>query len=154
MPGFKQHVSAALFILVAALAVIIPRCEVTAVQVVEWAGCLVFGSLFPDLDTKSIGQKWFYRVFFIVASALFLAHRYYAVSFVMLIGLVPLLVNHRGLFHATWFLATVVMCAGIFLTVTFPCHKDRIIYDILFFWLGAFSHVWLDRFYLFKKPAR
>ena len=151
MPGYKQHIFGALFILALALIVIIPLCPVTLMQIVEWAAVLVFGSLFPDLDTKSMGQKWFYRALFFIALILFIGKRYYVISFLMLISLIPLLVNHRGLFHSTWFLATVVMCGGIFLTGSLPCHKDRIIYDLLFFWLGALSHVWLDRFYFFKK---
>ena len=37
------------------------------ITLTEWLLCTLLGSLFPDIDTKSKGQKLFYRFTFLIA---------------------------------------------------------------------------------------
>ena len=56
-------------------------------------------SLFPDVDTKSIPQKIFYRVLILLAFFLFLKEYYEVASLLLLGAITPLLGNHRGWTH-------------------------------------------------------
>lgn len=106
--------------------------------------CALFGSLFPDVDTKSRGQRYFYRMLSLVLVFYVVRQNLYAVSVCAFVALVPLLVNHRGIFHRSWFLVLVagLACQGMF--CLFPQYATYIFQGTLFFISGALSHLALD----------
>lgn len=62
-------------------------------------GICFFMSLFPDLDTASIPQKWFYRCLIIVLCILFYFQEYKIISLISIFSITPLLHKHRGWTH-------------------------------------------------------
>lgn len=144
MPGYRGHIFGALGSWALGLVVVLSLRPVTGLQAIEWAGTALVGGLFPDLDTKSMGQKWLFRILF-VAGLLLLFHQYYqAMSAMLLVAIVPLLVRHRGLLHNIFFISGVAIAGFLLLSTRFPPYKEMILLDTLFFWLGAISHLWLD----------
>ena len=63
------------------------------------AGTTLFFSLFPDLDTASVAQRWFFRGVFCVLLYLGWTERYELATIVGLLSVLPLLDHHRGWTH-------------------------------------------------------
>ncbi|MCZ6552931.1 MAG: metal-dependent hydrolase [SAR324 cluster bacterium] len=59
-------------------------------------------ALFPDLDTASIPQRWFYRGMAAAIVALILTGRWQSAALLGLVALLPLLHHHRGWTHRWW----------------------------------------------------
>jgi len=111
--------------------------------------CAIAGSLFPDIDVKSKGQKFFYCLMAPAYIYLF-AQKQYALCFLVgLFALLPILTKHRGLFHRWWFLLTCASLWGLSLVRMFPHYTDLVSIGTIFFILGCLSHLLLD-FGLFK----
>ncbi len=89
----------------------------------------VFMSLFPDLDSASILQRWFYRVLFLVLVVLFLIGQMGVFAAVSLIGLLPLLHKHRGWTHSK---ITPILLA-VFFSAVIELHRSNQA------WFGGFS---------------
>ncbi len=65
-------------------------------------GICLFASLLPDIDTKSVGQKFFYRLLFI-GDIFLIAFQYYKeAAFLGLLAMLPVLGKHRGWTHTIW----------------------------------------------------
>ena len=65
MPGYKGHLSVALALyggLIAFLWHTAPSLQ----TLVVWFIAICAGALFPDIDTKSKGQKYFYWIMFFI----------------------------------------------------------------------------------------
>lgn len=143
MPNYKGHLVGALFCYV----VTIFGLALTTWSFPVLMQALIFtclGSLFPDIDTKSKGQKIFYFFGVIAVILLIMQQRYHLVACISVLGFVPLLVRHRGIFHNIWFCTLLV---GGFVAVCshiFPIHSQSILRNGLFFFLGLFSHLVLD----------
>lgn len=60
----------------------------------------VLMSLFPDLDTASVPQRWFFRAAFAILVILLLLQRMETFAILTLVLLLPLLHRHRGWTHA------------------------------------------------------
>lgn len=143
MPGYKGHLFGGFVFYL--LAVVL--CSLThwpASRLVQAFFFTSLGSLFPDIDTKSKGQKVFYFFCFITLVVLVMQQRYQLVACVSIFALVPLLVNHRGLFHNIWFCAALVGGTVALLTNLFPLFTTSIVYNGAFFFLGLFSHLFFD----------
>lgn len=119
-------------------------------QLLFWFICVIAGSLFPDIDIKSRGQQYFYRLLFLVLLFCMNIKHFTAVCACGVIAIVPLLVKHRGLFHQLWFLISAPFLLSFFLIQLFPYQKTNILTGILFFVIGCVSHLWLD----FKPHVR
>jgi hypothetical protein len=63
------------------------------------AGTALFFSLFPDLDTSSVPQRWFFRLVFGGLLYLGWTERYELATLVGILSLLPLLDHHRGWTH-------------------------------------------------------
>ncbi len=144
MPGYKGHLVGGalafgvLFFL--ARLVVQPTWLTTA----EWLGFALLGSLFPDIDIKSKGQKifyWFVMVLFIVLIA---QRRFQLLSYVSILAVIPMLARHRGLFHRLWFIIGMPTVAAALIVNCSPKYATPVFFDTLFFIGGAISHLWLD----------
>ena len=72
-------------------------------QALCWFGVTLLGALFPDVDTKSMGQKVFYAGGLVFLLWCAFSERwpvFVATSFLMIL---PILANHRGIFHSIFF---------------------------------------------------
>lgn len=142
MPGYKGHVVGGLLTFFAVYAA--ARSYIDSDAAVGLCACTVGGALFPDIDTKSKGQKWFYRIIFLFLIALLIFQQFFFFAVLALLIGLPLVVDHRGLFHRLWFIVTLV---GVVLALLDWYHVaplcDTII-PALFFIAGAASHLILD----------
>lgn len=145
MPGYRGHLTGGIFVYLLMGSLIklfffIP----SHTQMLEWLCFTLMGSLFPDIDTKSKGQQLFYWILICLLIFLFFKKRYFLGALCGIIGTIPLLVKHRGIFHKPWFIGMFGLGAmGVSCSMA-PIHSRIIVIDILFFVIGALSHIWLD----------
>ena len=144
MPGYRGHIIGGLAAYGIALYVVRSCLQPSVLTSIEWLLFALTGSLFPDVDTKSKGQKLFYMLMFGIFGALLLRGQVETIGFLSFLVLIPMIVPHRGLFHRLWFIIAfalaLVMWCGI--STTIPCRI--LLFDALFFIVGAFSHLLLD----------
>lgn len=110
-----------------------------------WLVFCLAGSLFPDIDVKSKGQKYFYWVVVGLMLLTIVQQRYDLLAIISILSAVPMLVKHRGLFHEPWFLITLPLIVWCAIGAMMPHAADRFFIYALFFIGGALSHLILDR---------
>lgn len=143
MPGYKMHLvggTVAFWLLLYAT----KAADASVLTYAEWYCWALFGSLFPDIDTKSKGQKLFYSALVVVLVYLLIKRAMLLFPFLSLMGLLPLLTNHRGLFHRVWF---VVLCPLMLIWYAKMYAATYVLsttWAMLFFGVGALSHLLLD----------
>jgi len=110
----------------------------------EWMLFALVGSLFPDVDIKSKGQKLFYRlIVFLIFISLYKGHLNLAI-YLVLFSILPVLVRHRGIFHTTWFILIVPLGGAFVAAQYFPVYRVSLFYDAAFFIIGALTHLIMD----------
>lgn len=144
MPGYRHHLTGGAIIFFMTLICILHWCMPTLLTLFEWGLCTLAGSLFPDIDTKSKGQRYFYWILCIVLCVLLIIRCYKAFALVSIVALVPLMVHHRGICHRSWFVIMVPATVALGIATSVPECTRIVMYDALFFILGALSHLWLD----------
>lgn len=151
MAQFKGHIAGGIiaWLLVGLIAFSYASSPAIAVSWLLWA---LAGSLFPDIDTKSVGQKLFYFALIPIYIVFILNGFIFGALLLAFASFVPLISHHRGLFHAWWFL--IILPSGIALAVIsfYPAIKSDALFALLFFIAGEFSHLLLD--FGFKKMFR
>ncbi len=144
MPNYKGHLvgGAAAYTLL----FILLRNSVTPsfITAGEWLVFALAGALFPDIDIKSRGQKYFYRIVLLLFFILIIQKQFELLAFGSILATIPMLVRHRGIFHKLWFVILMPMLIWLFVTITMPELSTTVWYDVLFFIVGAISHLWLD----------
>lgn len=142
MPGYKGHIAGGLVMFGVLFAA--TRSIVAAGS--GWLLCAITlaGALFPDVDTKSKGQKWFYRILFCALIGLLFLKQFVAFAVLALLIGLPLIVDHRGLFHRLWFIALLVIAALAALDWYHIIPAHNAVLPALFFIAGAASHLMLD----------
>ncbi len=143
MPGYKGHLvggTVAFGVVFLAAHLIKP----TWLTIAEWAGFALMGSLFPDIDIKSKGQKLFYWCVLFIFSVLLIQARFQLLSFLSILAIIPMLTQHRGLFHCLWFIVGMPIVLALLVSNCSPKYASPIFFDTLFFIAGAISHLWLD----------
>lgn len=144
MPNYKGHLFGAAVVYTLALFCVCGF-QVSLMRAFEWFVFALIGALFPDIDTKSKGQKLFYYCIGIVFLILVMQKRFQALAFVSFIALFPLIIRHRGITHSLWFIGALCISVLIFVQLQFPQYASIIFFDVLFFFIGALSHLILDR---------
>lgn len=143
MPNYKVHVAGGLAVGVGTMMLTGSWHHASLHTSVEYIGCAVLGSLFPDVDIKSKGQKIFYIA--LTAALIFLLWHHRTGWFIALslLGIAPLFLRHRGIMHHPWFVGC---CAGIpaFYLYANNHPYSSLAIDLFYFALGAFSHIILD----------
>ena len=144
MPGYKGHLVGGAAVYVLSLCCIIGVVKPSLLMASEWLIFTLAGALFPDVDIKSKGQKYFYFVvlFFFIAFAA--QQKFEMLACCSFIVMVPMLVRHRGIFHNPLFVIAVPLCVWGIISSLKPALSQRFFVDVLFFIVGALSHIWLD----------
>jgi len=142
MPGYRGH-------LAGGVAVYIPLAYALSsyanlFTATTWFLFIIAGALFPDVDTKSMGQKWFYRIVIPVLLLFLVMKRYVSFIVLSLISFLPLIVNHRGIFHRLWFLTLPPFAIVAFLTWYKISDFQTAFFLAIFFVAGVISHLVLD----------
>lgn len=143
MPNYKGHLVGGVVAFLVALQILVVH-KVSFFVGVEWLSFTLLGALFPDIDIKSKGQKIFYKFFFVIALFLLWYRRFFALSLMSLIAFFPLMVRHRGLCHRVWFVVGVPSIVVLLCNIFFPHYFMLVLWDAVFFIIGALSHLWLD----------
>jgi hypothetical protein len=143
MPDYKRHLTAGTVIF-PGLLYLFRNVNPQPVALAQWATCCLVGSLFPDIDTKSKIQKIFYSIMLVTFIALILHKKTPLLIFFSLLGLVPLLVNHRGLFHRPLFIVILSISIVAAIKIYSPEYTNEAAINAVFFAFGAFSHIYLD----------
>lgn len=113
-------------------------------DLVVWFIMCLLGSLFPDIDIRSKGQKIYYRFLLILTIIALVTKKWDVLSLITFAALFPAFVTHRGVMHRVSFIIT-----APFLAVVAFAHYDNSIVPTafgcyLFFVAGALSHLALD----------
>jgi len=143
MPNYKGHLVGGTI----GFGLIIFLCSLhvaPCATLVEWFTCVLAGSLFPDIDTKSKGQKIFYLLLCAAMLICALQKKFTLLGCFIVAGMLPLLSKHRGLFHNLWFIIATLIIIVIYMTSLYPSAYKRIVYDAGFFLFGVMSHLYLD----------
>ena len=74
----------------------------TYLDMVLYVSLALMFAVWPDVDTKSIGQKFFYSVFFLTDCYLIFNERYQLAAYLGLLIILPILAKHRGWTHSVW----------------------------------------------------
>lgn len=144
MPGFRGHLigGTVLYLIILQYLRSVPM--EPSVIISGLVFCL-FGSLFPDVDIKSKGQKLFYSITLIVLCCLLYYERTDIFIGLTIFATIPLLVKHRGLFHQAWFLTCISLLTGTVIGSFHAQYSAWAMKNALFFLAGALSHIFLDK---------
>ena len=102
----------------------------------------LFMSLFPDLDTASVIQRWFYRAMFILMAVVYFNGRFDVFVLLAFLALLPAIHQHRGWTHwplTPWLVA-------LFFSVVHEYYRVRGFWFLDFTWshvLTFFGKYWL-----------
>jgi len=143
MPGYKGHLAGGIIAFSILFFCLIGACS-SYYTAAEWLLCTLAGALFPDIDVKSKGQKYFYYVVFGCLIVLVAQQRFQMLTCFSFIMITPMLVKHRGIFHSPSFLIIMPLIVWMIIAMVFPAITQRLFVDTIFFITGALSHLWLD----------
>lgn len=144
MPNYQGHISGGCMAFALVLLFVVPSYPPTVLAMIEWLLFTLAGSLFPDIDIKSRGQKYFYRIMLVLFIVLAINQHYKHLAIISVLSVIPHLVKHRGMFHRLWFVVAMPLIAWYFITQQFPTIYTALLLDTIFFIAGAVSHLWLD----------
>ena len=146
MPGYRGHLTGGVVVGILALAGVVwfgvyrPDLETGMILL----AITLMGALFPDVDTDSKGQNFFYAVLAVLDLALMFKEHYRWAAILGFVAMLPALGSHRGWTH-TWWAMILVPMPILLLPVIF---YHRPVENLLPFYaaatLGYFSHLLLD----------
>jgi len=144
MSNYKSHLVGGVGAY-AILLIVLQRIQpVSFLSLGEWLVCALAGSLFPDIDIKSKGQKYFYYVMLLVMIILIIEHLFSLLAMCSIMAVTPMLVRHRGIFHRLWFVVLFPLTMWYAISIFVPTVSKIILFDVFFFISGSISHLWLD----------
>lgn len=155
MPGYKTHILGGMLLGLSLLIVFRAVGVIAPYEIIELLIALLCGSLFPDIDTRSMGRRFGSLIFLLIAfaaAALGYIWSMYAVLAVLCIAVAQ---PHRGITHRL--LSVILLCVGAALAALSlrPVYGARVLRILLFFALGALSHLILDgRLFRFRRRRR
>ena len=147
MPGYRGHLIGGVvaFVVVHNLIKIFDsqKSSGTTDVAIGFALCLL-GSLFPDIDIKSVGQRIFYSFALILSIFAILTHQNSLLAVLCVITLFPLVVSHRGVIHRLWFVVLVPLSVPLIVSYGNASLFVPSFILYLYFLSGAISHLILD----------
>ncbi len=144
MSMFKGHIIGGLFAY-AATVFLFSLGSYSLIQHSAWFIATLAGSLFPDIDIASKGQRLFLKVFVLLLLLFLFLHWYIPIVLLLIFCVLPIVIPHRSLFHDLRFIGIVMLGVSFFLVVLLPAKVNLIISCGLFFLLGVISHLMLDK---------
>ena len=145
MPNYKGHLAGGVVVFAMIFTGMCIMYKPSLSIAIEWLVFTLAGALFPDIDIKSKGQKYFYYIVFFAFIILAARKQFITVTCCSFLILSPMLVRHRGIFHHPLFVIAVPILVWAFLsTLTTSYASKRLLWDTMFFIAGALSHIWLD----------
>jgi membrane-bound metal-dependent hydrolase YbcI (DUF457 family) len=115
-----------------------------ASHIIFWLMLCLFGSLFPDIDIHSMGQKILYKLLLLTLALCTFFGFWQALPFLTLAALFPQCVKHRGLTHNILFILLAPLPAPLAISLWHRSYTIFAYTSYLFFVAGALSHLLLD----------
>jgi len=143
MPGYRAHVVGGMAAYGLTLYLLRSYCGSTLVAV-EWMLFALAGSLFPDIDTKSKGQKYLYHILLIVLIVLAIQRKFVIMGVLSIAAMIPIIARHRGIFHRWWFVVGLPAIVALIIAISAPHYTKIILFDAVFFIVGGVSHLMMD----------
>lgn len=144
MPGYRSHLVGG-FVTYLAIIQAISWYNPSHMTIIQGFLFCLLGALFPDIDVKSKGQNVFYSILLCLMILLLYKQQYCLFTVLSLLGVIPMLVKHRGIFHHLWFLLLLSIIATGIVKLWCGYFAIVMINNCWFFFAGAVSHVVLDR---------
>src|SRR5438552_1755319 len=135
MPNYRGHLLGGLIVYICVMLCIV-NTKPSFITACEWLFFTLAGSLFPDIDVKSRGQKYFYYVVLLLFICLLYQEKYQALSCMSFIVITPMLVKHRGIFHQSWFVMLLSISAWAVMSALFPYVTYALFVNMIFFIIG------------------
>lgn len=143
MPNYRGHLVGGLAVYCIVLAVLVGFIP-SVVTGFEWLLFTLAGALFPDIDIKSKGQKYFYYLVFIALVVLMYQQKFRVASCFSFFAITPMLTKHRGIFHNPFFVVALPLSILMAMSMLFPALSWPLFFDTIFFIAGSLSHLFLD----------
>ncbi|SKA66543.1 metal-dependent hydrolase [Desulfobaculum bizertense] len=149
MPGYKEHLTggaatAGGSLLIACLALPVALKPNLPEGLALFSICVLM-SLFPDVDTDSKGQRWFYSILVVVDLALMWFGKYHWAAILGLVAMFPALDHHRGWTHTWWAMLLVPLPIILFPVFFLAMDWQPMVPYYVAAVLGYFSHLFLDK---------
>ncbi len=144
MPGYKGHLVGGLLTFGLLRACTLPLLKAHLVNEIACLLLTLLGSLFPDVDIKSKGQKIFYSMALAVALICFANKAWNSLAWLGIMCFFPLAVVHRGPMHNPYVLIATPWLTSQALNQLFPKMQTLSPLYSAFFIAGALSHILLD----------
>jgi len=144
MPNYKGHLAGGTVAYSVLFLLLCNSIKPSFITAGEWLVCTLAGALFPDIDIKSKGQKYFYRIVLLLFIVLIIQNQLKLLAGCSVIATIPMLARHRGLFHRMWFIVSLPLVIWICVALISPQLSTIVFFDAIFFLAGALSHLWLD----------
>jgi len=109
------------------------------------AGLTAFFALFPDLDTKSTPQKWFFRSLFILNAAMIYCGMFEVCAYISTVCMIPLMDKHRGITHSfllSLLLPLLIICSVEKLIFGVDIQVKSLIMSYTWYYLGCVIGWW------------
>jgi hypothetical protein len=144
MPGYQGHLLGGAVAFGVARFLLIPVLkDISSIDAI-YLTLTLLGSLFPDVDIKSKGQKIFYSIAFVVASIAIAKQIWSCLSWLGIICFIPLALPHRGPMHNPYVLIATPWILSYSVQKIFPSISKISPLFHFFFIIGAVSHLLLD----------
>jgi len=143
MPGYRTHLVGGVAAYGITLCLLRSYCGSVFVGI-EWFLFTLAGSLFPDIDTKSKGQKYLYFILLITIIILAIQRKFLIMAMLCVATFIPIIARHRGLFHKPGFVVGFPVAVAIIISLYAPAYQRVVFFDALFFIIGGLFHLFLD----------
>lgn len=143
MPNYKGHVGGGI-IAYGITMVALYHMNPSVLTAVEWLLCAVAGALFPDIDIWSKGRKYFYYIATVIVGWAIMHKHFELLSAMSVFVIFPNLIRHRGITHQLWFIIAFPLLVWVGIHAYFPHMSPNAWFDMIFFVMGAISHLLLD----------
>lgn len=145
MPSYRVHLVGG-FLTYVGILQLLKNMNFSGFMIIQGLLFCLLGALFPDIDVKSKGQKVFYSMLLMLLLWLLYKKMYCLFAVMSLLGIIPILVRHRGIFHHIWFLFSMAVISTFIIRSQCGSFENMMLYNCWFFFAGTVSHVFLDRF--------
>jgi len=143
MPGYRAHLVGGMAVYGITLYMLRSYCG-SAFVAAEWMLFALAGSLFPDIDTKSKGQKFLYQILLVILIILAIQRKFVLMAILSVTAMVPIIARHRGIFHRWWFVIGLPLVVALIIAISAPHYTKIILFDVIFFIVGGVSHLVMD----------
>ncbi len=147
MPGYKGHIAGAVILGAGVLAAVnwLAWFRPEPWQALVLMGCVVLGALFPDVDTDSRGQKFFYSLLLIINLTLMILGYYRWSAILGFLAMLPVVARHRGFIHTWWAMLAIPLAVFLLPIIFYGVPWQILITYYLASVFGYFTHLILDR---------